>query len=157
MVTELAKLWIQGNSKSIHLGDMAPSFFLLTLQILQPTPTTIFLHPLCGVGVQPDRGDGDGAGQARHRGGRARRRNLGQGSRPSDLRPKVPCFFEKMSYAQLFLTKLKKVLVEETKKLKIDPRSVSGACLKPLIDYKVAFRDVSMTQNRPHISDARLM
>jgi len=38
--------------------------------------------------------------------------------------------------AQFFLTKLKKS-GRETKKLKIDPGSVSGACLCPLIDKKV--------------------
>ena len=38
---------------------------------------------------------------------------------------------KKMSYAQLFNPKLKK-RVEEIKKLKIDPGSVSGACLWPL-------------------------
>jgi len=36
----------------------------------------------------------------------------------------------------LFLTKLKRV-GREIKKLKIDPVSVSGACLWPLIDQKV--------------------
>ena len=49
----------------------------------------------------------------------------------SSIRP-----FEKMSYAQFFLKKLQK-MGRETKKLKLDPGSVSGACLRPLIDKKV--------------------
>jgi len=49
-------------------------------------------------------------------------------------------YLKKTSYAQLFLTKLKK-RVEEIKKLKLDPRSVSGAYLRPPIDYTSASRD----------------
>jgi len=37
-----------------------------------------------------------------------------------------------MSYAQFFLTKLKRVGRADYYKLKIDPQSVSGACLRPL-------------------------
>jgi len=45
-----------------------------------------------------------------------------------------PCFLNVL--CSIFLTKLKKS-GRENKKLKIDPGSVSGACLWPLIDKKV--------------------
>jgi len=43
-----------------------------------------------------------------------------------------------MSYPQLFLSKLKKGGDELTKKLKTDPRSVSGARLRPLTEGRLS-------------------
>ena len=61
-------------------------------------------------------------------------------------------YVTQMPYAPFFIKKLK-TWVQQTKKLKIDPRSVSGACRRPLLNV---CRREPASQNQNYVVDCKL-